>query len=851
MYLKLALRDLRGSKKLAFLFVLNLTMGLAGFTGLDAFKTSFQKSMADSSRNLLTADVEVSARRMLSPEDVVTANRVLGKRLVQHSEQITLYSMVAGPKGTRLAEIKAVDDLHPLYGKVGLKNAGEIIGASKKDIGGDQAVAWVYPELLTQLGAEIGGMLTIGSVDFRVSDILLEDSGLNWAGAAVAPRIYIGLRQLSATGLIRPGSTVWNGHLFKLSPEVDAESVAKELRAQYTDPAIRINSHQTASEQTGRLLRYLNDYLGLVALSALFLACLGSAFLYRSFLAKKMREIAILLSLGATPGEAMKVCILQLTILGGMSAILAFLLAAIGLPILPIILRDFLPADIVVTARLESLLAAFILSVAGSVLMALPMILKLRSIKPRELFQEHILPTFTFTWRDGVAYIPILVLAWCLAVWQSHSIYVGSLFIVAFLLSAAIIGLIGAVKLSLAGRHFHPHSLSLKLAILQMSRNRVGAVTVFLALGLGTLMLNLIPQVKAGLETELNMPQNSRLPSLFMFDIQDDQVGGVQEIIRDNNLVLNQLSPMIRARLVSINGIETRKIDPSPESATREEERTNEQRNRHYNLSYRQGLAESEAIVAGQPLKESYDPASGDLPEISLEVRFAGRMDMELGDILEFDIQGVAVKGKVANLRSVRWTSFQPNFFIQFQPGVLESAPKTYLAALPAIAPEHKTLIQNRIVERYSNISIVDVSRVVKRILEIVDRMSWVLTYMAWLTLAAGFIVLFSIADYQVRLRQKDTALLKVLGASFQTVQAAVLWEFGLIGIGASALGATLAIGFSWGVSWIMFDGLWVYNLAIPAASSAVVSIISILAAYIATARTLRSKPLLFLQESN
>jgi putative ABC transport system permease protein len=258
--------------------------------------------------------------------------------------------------------------------------------------------------------------------------------------------------------------------------------------------------------------------------------------------------------------------------------------------------------------------------------------------------------------------------------------------------------------LSIGGTILRPQNIAVKLAVLQISRNKVSSITVILALGLGTLMLNFIPQIKAGLETEISMPHTSKLPSLFMFDIQDDQVENLKKLIKEEGLVLTQLSPMIRGRLVTINGEENKKAEFPSDSPTREEERASEQRNRNYNLSFRQGLADSETLTAGRELAPMFDERSSQIPEISLEFRFAERLGLKLGDVMEFDVQGVPVKGQVVNFRKVRWTSFQPNFFIQFQPGVLDAAPKTFVAALSATAAERKAKMQNQIVSQFSNI---------------------------------------------------------------------------------------------------------------------------------------------------
>jgi hypothetical protein len=49
---------------------------------------------------------------------------------------------------------------------------------------------------------------------------------------------------------------------------------------------------------------------------ALFLACLGSGFLFHGFLTHRLPELATLVSLGATRSTALRIFVLQLFLLG-------------------------------------------------------------------------------------------------------------------------------------------------------------------------------------------------------------------------------------------------------------------------------------------------------------------------------------------------------------------------------------------------------------------------------------------------------------------------------------------------------------------------------------------------------
>src|SRR5690606_33719544 len=152
------------------------------------------------------------------------------------------------------------------------------------------------------------------------------------------------------------------------------------------------------------------------------------------------------------------------------------------------------------------------------------------------------------------------------------------------------------------------------------------------------------------------------------------------------------------------------------DALTREEERANQMRSRTYNLSYRGELAPSETIVAGKPFSGSYSVGSNEIPEISVEERFAERIGLKLGDVMGFDIQGVPIAGKIVNLRRVRWTSFHPNFFVQFQPGVLDDAPKMFVAAIPGDQTTDNVKLQTAIVTAFPNVSVIDVSNAIERI---------------------------------------------------------------------------------------------------------------------------------------
>ncbi|MEZ4742131.1 MAG: FtsX-like permease family protein [Bdellovibrionota bacterium] len=844
----LAIKEIIGNKKFSYFFITNLAIGLIGFTSLDTFKRSFQRNLANSSKAILTGDIEISSRRKLTENELRKAEQILSPFFIEQNKHITLYSMIAGNGISRLVEIKAIEENHPFYGQIKLSDGINYDEHSNKDIHEKLNRVWVYPELLKQLHLNLGDQVKIGEKTVTITKTILDDTGMNWAGGAVAPRVYLSLTTLNQLGLIKFGSTAWYSYLYKLKESANSDQLVKLIKATYSDSSIRIKSHTNSNTQTGRLLNYLNDYLGLVALAALFLSCLGAIFLFRSYTDKRIKEIATLITLGMTPTEALMVSLIQLFVLGTLAAATTFILSFFFIPVIPSLAADFIPISINLSVDIHNLILVFIIAVYGSIAISIPMLARIKNIKVNILFQEQAMPNSKFKIFDIIYYIPAFLGATILAIWQANSIRIGLIFVSSFAIAAIIIAYIWIITIKGFEKFLSPKSLSLQLAIKQLTRNKLNSVTCFLALGLGSLLISLIPQLKEGLQSELTTPETNVLPSLFLFDIQEEQVSELKNLLKDSNTSFSQISPMIRARLLKINGKDFNKQDLEDFGSTREAERMRNQRNRSFNLSYRENLSKSETIIDGKAFTGPYDPTSEQEPKISLEYRFADRMGIEIGDKLLFDIQGVEISGTVINLRRVKWTSFQPNFFIQFQPGVLTGAPKTFVAAISSLKNEKALELQNNIVARLPNISIIDVSRLVTKLLDMVEKMSIILSCMAWLCLLTGMVVLYSVAEYQVRMRKSETALLKVLGAEFSDIQKSVIWEFAILGFASSVIGSAIAIAFSWGFSFLLFENLWLFNWKIPILTSLSVGALTILTSFIATFATLRKKPLFILR---
>ncbi|MBO9668495.1 MAG: FtsX-like permease family protein, partial [Bdellovibrio sp.] len=235
--------------------------------------------------------------------------------------------------------------------------------------------------------------------------------------------------------------------------------------------------------------------------------------------------------------------------------------------------------------------------------------------------------------------------------------------------------------------------------------------------------------------------------------------------------------------------------------------------------------------------------------ELSVEERFADRMNFKLGDLLIFDVQGVEVEGQIVNLRKVKWTTFQPNFFVLVQNGVLNDAPKTFIAAIPNLSAEKRNELQGELAKAFANVSVVDVVRAVDEVLKTAEKMSWSLELMAYLALLTGYIVLFSIVRSQIKLRRWEMNMLKILGARHGEVASFILSEFAFLAFISSFLGSFLSVGVSYALNRFLFEGGFQFSLMQPLLSVAIITGLSLLISFLASADIVKESALSILRE--
>jgi len=832
-------------KKFPFFFILlffTLFLGTLALIGISVISSQVQEKLQSNANQLLTSDLAVSARRELFPLEKKALEEIFQSQNHRSYQVIDIYSMVTRSKdgNSRLVEIRATEEGFPFYGFV--KTLDGVFSSDHLFISKDLAELW---------NIKVGEELKIGELILKVSGIVIEDTSMGLRGVSLAPRIYFPLQKLKETGLIRPGATgsfVFHFKLDNFSKE-KVKNLKRELHTNLKDTAIKITQPEDSSEQTGRAINAITNFMALSGLVGLILALVGVFYLYQSHLVSRLKDICILNLFGLTKLELILGVFIQFSVVFFAAVVSEMILVVPLYKLIAPEISNFLGLMLSTEVNWLEVLKDIPLLYLLSLTILTPLLLGLLRTSMGTQLKAQKLSLGRFRFYD---FIPFLISLWLFSSYLAHSFKIGSLFffslLVVFLISTFTIKVVQwSIQKFILNKGFLLPRLEFGLALRGLVRSGNKLTLSFLSLVIGATLISLILQLDKMIVNEFS--NNSKRPSLFLFDIQEEQIDSLKQLAQDNGAPLSYVTPMIRARLEKINDKKFEKSKKDFDFRSREEDEESRFRNNGMNLTYRDYLTDAEKIIDGRPFPKMASTEDR-LPYISIEKRWSKRMGVSIGDKLTFDIQGVEFEGVVINIKEIKWTSFYPNFFVTIEPGMIEAAPKTFLSILPAGPKEMKRSLQQLVVEKFSNVSFIDVEEMVKKMSVLFDKSRLAIELISWLSLGVGLVILYGLSHDQVYRRTYDLALMKVLGLEGKQLRMNLIFEFGLIFFSATLLGlflgwllaqliASEVFKLSLTVDWLRLLGTWF-----------LLSLLCLVTIFFSSWRAVQTKPRVLLSES-
>lgn len=758
------MRDARAGELRVLFFA--LVVAVAASTAIGYFGARLNDAMLLRASEFLGADLVLNGSAPAAPEQI-QAGTALG---LDHAQVVEFSSVIATEQDLQLASVKAASSSYPLRGT--LRSAAQPYEAEQPGTGPAPGEAWAEARLFAALDLAIGDDIEVGNKLLRLTRVLTYEPDRVGDFYSLTPRVLMHLDDLEATGVVQPGSRVryrelWRGDSTALATY--QQSVEAALQAHQ-----RIETANDSNRQIGGALGRAERYLNLASLAAILLAGVAVALSAARFATRRFDSSALLRCLGLSRHDALLLYALQLGMLGLLASFTGALLGWAAQHGLFFLLRDLLAQEIPPGGIWPAAagIATGLVALAG---FALPPLAGLGRVPPLRVLRRDMLPVPpSASVVYGTAIFALGLIMWRLSLDLKITLALlgGGLLATLLLGGLLLLGLKGMRRL-LAGA-----SLSWRLGLGQLLRHPLAAAGQALAFGLILLAMALIALLRGELldTWQEQLPDNA--PNHFVLNVLPAEKDAFAERIAALSSHAAPLYPVVPGRLISINDEPVRQLvskESQGERAIR----------RDLSLTWAADLPKDNHLVSGQWWTTG---EANDVPGVSVEVELAESLQLKLGDRLSFTIGGLTREANVTSLREVNWDSFQPNFYMIFEPDTLQGMPATYMTSFHLPPGKERELVE--LARAFPSVTLLQVEALLAQLRSILAQVSLAVEYVLLFVLAAGLAVLFAGLQATLDERIRQGALLRALGAERRLLLRARRAEFGFLGAASGLLAA-------------------------------------------------------------
>ena len=773
----------------------------------------------------------LEANRLLGGDVVLRSDTAIGDvpRKLAHdiglrqTETWSFRSMLRAGEGLSLSEVRALGDGFPLRGRYRI-DAGD--GEQDNTDLPQPGTVW-----LTRAGAElldvsVGDSVRLGRSDLRVAALVAQEPDAAMDYFNVAPRVFIRLDEIQATGLVQEGSRI--AYRFIVASDDGAAQRFVDAMQGQLERGQRLETVADARPEVRRALDRADRFLGLASLVAVMLASIAVAMAARRHSARHLDGCAVLRCLGASQRMISMIHIGELVLLG----VIGCSLGVLGGWAVQSLLGDWL-ANVMGVAIPSSgwlpVVQGFAVGFVVLLAFAVPPVIALRRVPALRVLRRDIGASEPGAWLATLAGLAgIAALLW----WKAGSPTlaltmlggIAGTFAVLAVLALALVAALSRLRTRMRGPW--------RYGLANVSRRRAASVAQIAALGLGLMAILLLTLVRTDLlgRWQQSFPEDA--PNRFIINVQPDQLDGVRRILQHHGEQAPELYPMVRARLVSVNG------EPvSGETFAARGERAQRLAEREFNLSSVARLRESDNSITRGTFWSPDDTS----PQFSVEQGMAEGFGWKIGDVVGFDIAGSHFEAPITSLRRVDWESFRPNFFVETPVGPLDAHSASYITS--ARVARGDPALTRALVEAYPNLSVIDIDAVIDQVRSTADQVAGAVEYVFYFTLLAGVLVLLAAISASQDERLLEGGVMRVLGARTVQLRLAHASEFIAIGAIAGLVAAIAASVISGVIAVRVFEQPWAPDWRVALSGGALGVVIVTVAGLIATRRIARVPP--------
>ena len=785
--------------------ILALVLAVTSITAINFFTNRISAHLNAQGGMLLGGDTVIIADHPIP----ASYNKLAKKAGLQSASTIEFASMAINNNKNQLAEVKALSVDFPLRGDFNVQFAANKLPVNVKTIPKPNEV-WLEPRLANALGIKLGDFLELGASRFNVTGLLMREPSRGGDMFSFAPRLMMNSQDVAATKLIQFGS--------RIKYQLLVAGNAKQL-AQFSESILpliqrgeRVEDVKTARPEIRSALDKAETFLGLSAMVSVVLSVVAMLLASGPFVTRAQESAALMRTFGANKIAIMKISLFQTAFLALIGAVFGCLLGFLLQNILAIsagkLFLETLPAP-----TFTPVLIGFALSFSLLFAIMWPHIQALKTIPAMRILRNDYTVNTSSTLRLywPVVLVMVLLILWVAKTMQLALAFILGLLVLCVITSAVAYG-ISQLLYSLSQRNAFQNSLGFGLANL---KRRLGlSIAQMIGFSLGAMVLMLLMMIKTDLMQAWQGSLPIDAPNRFIINIQPDQVASVQTFIKELGVNSPQVFPMIRGRLVLKNNrlISTNAFD---------NERAKRLVSREFNLSTAATMQTDNKLLQGR----WWRPDEAGAPMLSLEEDIAKVLNVGIGDTLTFDIGGTQITLTITSIRKVEWDSMRANFFAVTPPRALDQFTASYMTAFYLAKNQDNAL--NTLLKQFTNFTVIDVASIMNQVRDIMQKLTTAVGFVFTFCIVAGLVVLYAALVATRDSRIRESALLRVLGASRSQTTQAFLIEFVCIGAVAALVAVVVASGLSFYLSLFILDIPFQFNgkLAFIAFSAALVFI--------------------------
>nr|WP_273423145.1 FtsX-like permease family protein [Halomonas sp.] len=780
-------RDLRAADVRA-LFVA-LVLAVAASTMIAFFLDRLERGLERQAGQMLGGDLVLEQRDPF-PEELRNTLEQAGFTL---SDQVDLVSMISQGERFQPASLKAVDDVYPHYG---VSHVDRGSGVEQIASGPPAGEAWADPRLAELIDIEIGDRVQVGQTELTISGIIEREADQSAGFGNFNPRLMLNTADLEATGLVQPGSRI-EFELLAAGPPAALDQV-QGLLAQLRRDGVEVRDVRVDRPQLGNALQRAESYLGLAGLAAVLLAGVAVAMSTRRYVERHLDTAALLRCFGASQYQLVTIFSLQLIGLALMASLIGALLGLVGQAVLLWLLTSFLPMTLPPPGIMPLWLGIFT-ALAVLVGFAGPTLLRIKQVSALKVLRRELDPLPPAAWLVvGVAGTVFGGLLWLYSGSFSLALalLIGGSALLALLWGVSSVllnGLLRAVQRLKGGGEWVQ---AFRLGGRQLARRKQAGLGQLLAFSVTFFAMAMIVQVRGDLliTWQDQLPEDT--PNYFAINIQPGERDAFEQAVAPRVDTQSTLYPMVRGRITEING-------QAPRDAVPADARGDNSLRRELNLTWQSELPEGNQVVAGQWFAPASEPegwmsevdatpsSDSETVPISVEDGLAERLGLGLGDEITFAVGSDSIKTRIESLRSLNWDSFNPNFFVIFPPGVLESFGHSFITAFHL--PDEEQGLVRELVSDFPGVSLLNVDAILGQVRDVLTQVTRAVELVLILVLLAGVSVLYAALTASRPVRAHESGLLRVFGAGNRMISRVQGAEYALLGFASGLLGAVLA----------------------------------------------------------